>query len=94
MNHIKDLIKNMDMNKDEVAFIFKGKQEDHTLNEQDKIHIRIMAVLQLAHNRELLDYVMHHKVKEIITYDKEKNIVCYRLKFIKERKVKSYHGDA
>lgn len=92
MKSIKDIIKNMDMDKDEVVFIFKGKKEDHTLNEQDKIHIRIMAILQLAQNRELLDYVMNHKVKENINYDKEKNIVCYRLKFIKERR--KYRGDA
>ena len=92
MNHIKDLVKGMAKDKDEIVYIYKGKQEDHILNEQDKFHIRAMSILQLAHNKELFEYVMSHEVKERFEYDKAENVVYYKLKFIKERR--KYRGDA
>ena len=78
--------------KDDIVHVFNCKEKDHIFNEQDKFHIRAMAILQLAHNKELFEYVMSHEVKERFQYDKEKNVVYYRIRFIKERR--KYRGDA
>lgn len=90
MKSIKDLIKGIRPN-NKLVFSFKCKFDEHEVTDHDKKHCRIIAILQLAKDREMLDYVMSHKFNESFKYDKETQILNYTIKFIKERR--KYRGD-
>lgn len=68
---------------------FKIKRYMEKVTNQDKIHIRILAILELEKRVEI-DEILKRKFREVFIFDKEAQITYYCIKFIKERKVKSY----
>ena len=91
MTHIKELLKAV-MPSDEIKLVFKNKLGNATLTDQDKKHIRIIAIIELAHDRDLMNYILNHSFKESFKLDEKKQEVIYTIKFIKERS-KNYRGD-
>ena len=91
MNHIKELLKAVKPS-DEIKLVFKNKVGNFELNDQDKKHIRIIAIIELAHDRELMNYILNHSFKESFKLDQEKQEVIYTIKFYKERRT-TYRGD-
>ena len=91
MNQIKELLKAVKPS-DEIRIVFKNKVGVVELTEQDRRHIRIMAHIELAHDRELMTYILNHAFTESIKLDNKTGEVIYSLKFQKERRTK-YRGD-
>ena len=92
MKKLNELLKDSSKIKDEIVVAFKPKHEYHKFDDNDRIHIRIMAIIELAHNRELMEYILNHRIKEIIKYNPVDDMVYYKIRFIKERRTK-YRGD-
>lgn len=91
MKKLDELLKMIDgKNKGSLILLFEDKKHKGSIDEHDKKHIRILATLQLAHDKEILDYIMSHKFNEKFKYDKDKEVVIYEIRFVKERKVKEY----
>lgn len=65
---------------------FKRKPDRHAerLTEQDKKHIRIMAILEIARNGVIQKMIDEAFVEEF-EFDVEKQVVYYKVRFIKER---------
>ena len=59
------------------------------LDEQDKLHIRVIAILNIAKAGQI-DLLLNRKFKEKFIYDEEDQMAYYCVKLIKERKVKKY----
>ena len=92
MNHIKNLLKNLKPKDEAYVFAYEFKKEgEMTCDDQDRKHIRILSILQLAHNREALEYVLSHKFSESFKIDKDRRMVYYKIRIIKERR--KYRGD-
>ena len=91
MTHIKEILKAVKPS-DDIAIAFKSKSGLDKITDQDKKHVRIMAILQLAHDRELMNYIINHDFTESFKYDKENKTLIYKIRFIKERRTK-YRGD-
>ena len=87
----KNFTKNLKANDESYVFTFVCKKDDHTFDEQDRKHLRIMAILQIAQDRETLDNIMRHKFSESFKVDKETKTVYYKIRIIKERR--KYRGD-
>lgn len=67
-----------------VGFKRKPDKRAERLTEQDKKHIRIMAILEIARSgiiRKLIDEAF----VEEFEFDVEKQVVYYKVRFIKER---------
>lgn len=91
MKKLDELLSMLDgKNKGSLILVFEDKKHKGSIDEQDKKHIRILATLQLAHDKEVLEYLLNHKFNERFKYDKDKEVVIYEIRFIKERKVKQY----
>ena len=71
------------------VFVFKRKTQEKGFTEQDKKHVRFMAVYQLIKD-DSFSYVMKHNFTEKFRYDENKNEVTYVIKFIKEKGVDPY----
>ena len=67
----------------------KKKDGDNFMSEQDKKHIRILAILQLARDQQI-DYVLHHKFNEKFVYDTDNQMGYYCIKIIKGKEGKKY----
>lgn len=93
MIDIKNFTKNLKATDESYVFAFKCKKDDHTFDEQDRKHLRIMAILQIAQDHETLDNLMRHKFSESFKVDNEHKMVYYKIRIIKERRRK-YRGDA
>lgn len=92
MNHIKELIKGLKPKNEAYCFIYEFKKEgEMTCDDQDRKHLRILSILQLAHNREALEYILNHKFSESFKVDKDRRLVYYKIRIIKERR--KYRGD-
>ena len=91
MIHIKEILKAMKP-QDSVTIGFKAKQPVEQITKQDKQHIRIMAILQLAHDRELMYHILNHEFTESFKYDEKEQLLIYKIRFKKERRPK-YRGD-
>ena len=65
---------------------FKRKPDKYAerLTEQDKKHIRIMAILEIARN-EVIQKMIDEAFVEEFEFDVEKQVVYYKVRFIKER---------
>lgn len=76
-----------------VAFIKKTKEDKiDQIDAQDKLHVRIMANLQMA-KEGFIEKIMNSKFKEKFYFDKEKQTIYYVIKIIRERKVKKKYAD-
>lgn len=65
-----------------------GKNKD-SLDEQDKKHIRIMAILQLGHDQQI-DYVLSRDFKEKFIFDKKTQMAYYCIKILRRKEGKKY----
>ena len=74
-------------NPDRFVHVFKRREGDKIgyLSEQDKKHMRIIAVLKMAQNGEV-DAIINHAFSEKFHFDKESQTAIYEIKLIKERK--------
>ena len=90
MTHIKELLKAVRPS-DKISFCFKPKKPIDQLTDQDKKHTRIIAILNLAHDQETINYILNHKFKESFKFNKETGELIYEIKFIKEGR--KYRGD-
>lgn len=65
---------------------FKRKPNKHAerLTEQDKKHIRIMAILEIAKGG-IIQKLIDEAFVEEFEFDVEKQVVYYKVRFIKER---------
>ena len=90
MKTIKELLKAVKPS-DKITFCFKQKKPIEKLTDQDKKHTRIIAILNLAHDQETINYILNHSFTESFKYDKEKGELIYEIRFIKERS--KYRGD-
>lgn len=91
MKKLDELLTMLDgKNKGSIILMFEDKKHKGSFDEHDKKHIRILATLQLAHDKEVLEYVLNHKFNERFKYDKDREVVSYEIRFVKERKVKKY----
>ena len=86
---INDLIK-QNANYDFVL-VFVPKSEMLTLTDQDKKHIRIMAILRLAKDGQI-DKILNVNFTESFSIDTEHKVVLYKIKIIRERK--KHYADA
>ena len=75
-------------NKYEFVIGFKPKQDKNFIDDQDKKHIRIMAILQIAKNGSI-EEVLNREFTEKFIYDKENQMAYYCIKF-KRKVVKKY----
>ena len=79
------MIKNLSKNQcDYFVFIFKRKDYKKGLTDQDKKHIRFMAVYQLIKDDNFAE-VMRHEFTEKFKYDADKNEVTYLIKLKRKR---------
>lgn len=71
---------------DDYVVVFKYKRDRiEKLTEQDKKHIRIMAILRIAKDG-CISTIMNHAFTERFSFDNDKQICIYAIKLIKERK--------
>lgn len=92
MNHIKNLLKNLKPKDEAYVFAYKFKKEgEMTFDDQDRKHIRMLSILQLAKNKEAVEYILRHKFSESFKVDKDRRMVYYKIRIIKERR--KYRGD-
>lgn len=89
MTNINELLDKIGMNRNCLIFCFEDKHKKKTIDEQDKKHIRILATLELARDRKMLEKVLNSKFKEEFKYDDERDIAIYKIIFIKERRTKA-----
>lgn len=75
-------------NKYEIVIGFKSKQDKNYIDDQDKKHIRIMSILQIAKNGNI-EEIMNREFTEKFIYDKEDQTAYYCIKF-KRKVVKKY----
>lgn len=93
MNHIKNLLKNLKPKDEAYVFAYEFKKDgEMTFDDQDRKHIRMLSILQLAHNREAVEYILRHKFSESFKVDKDRKMAYYKIRIIKERR-KKYRGD-
>ena len=71
-------------NADIYVFIFKRKDNKKGLTDQDKKHVRFMAVYHLIKNDNFAE-VMRHEFTEKFKYDADKNEVTYLIKLKRKR---------
>lgn len=95
MKSIKEIVEKSLKKKirDEIIAVFRAKEKGHILNDQDKKHIRIMAILQFARQEGIIERIMKSQFKEEFEYDEKSDSVIYHIVFIKERR-KKLHADA
>ena len=67
-----------------VGFKRKPDKRAERLTEQDKKHIRIMAILEIAKGGIIKKLIDEAFVEEF-EFDVEKQVVYYKVRFIKER---------
>lgn len=90
MIKIDEILKRNGMKENSLIFAFEDKKHKGKIDEHDKKHIRILAVLQIARDEKILTDVLAHKFKEEFKYDEENNMAIYKIIFIKERRKKPY----
>ena len=62
--------------RDYFVFVFKRKTQEKVFTDQDKKHVRFMAVYQLIKDDNFAE-VMRHEFTEKFKYDADKNEVTY-----------------
>ena len=67
-----------------VGFKRKPDKPANRLTEQDKKHIRIMAILEIAKGG-IIQKLIDEAFVEEFDFDVEKQVVYYKVRFIKER---------
>lgn len=96
MQHIKELvdkIKSTQANKPTkfvTIFYRKVPNSGYRITEQDKKHLRLMATLDLARDRELLQLFLGHEFTEKFEYIKEDEKVIYTMTLKKRGERKEY----
>lgn len=68
---------------------FKSKEKRNIMTDQDKKHIRIMAILQIAKNGSI-EQIMNSEFTEKFIYDKEDQMAYYCIKLIRRKEGKKY----
>ena len=81
-------------NPDRFVHVFKRKEEEkiNYLSDQDKKHMRIIAIVQML-NEGTLDSIINHAFTEKFVFVKESQTAIYEIKLIKERK-KTIYADS
>lgn len=71
--------------------VFKRNKEDHIkfLSEQDKKHMRIIAILKMA-KEGCIDAIMNHAFSEKFKFDEENQTAIYEIRLIQERRKPIY----
>lgn len=87
---LEEILKNQD-NYD-LIIGFKAKRIKDKITNQDKKHIRIMAILKMA-KEGIIEKLMSVKFNESFVFDEEEQVAYYRIKFIKERKDQTKYAD-
>lgn len=72
-----------------VGFKRKPDRRTEKITEQDRKHVRIMAILEIANNG-LIEKMINEDFVEDFEFDKEKQVVYYKVRFIKERESVKY----
>ena len=96
MQHIKDLvekIKSTQANKPTkfvATFHRKVQNSGYRITEQDRKHLRIIAILNLAKNREMLQAFLDHEFTEKFEYIKENEDVIYTMTLKKRGSHREY----
>ena len=67
-----------------VGFKRKPDKRAERLTEQDKKHVRIMAILEIARGG-IIQKLIDEAFVEEFEFDVEKQVVYYKVRFIKER---------
>ena len=75
-------------NKYEFVIGFKSKEQRKSITDQDKKHIRIMAILQIANNGSIGE-ILDSEFTEKFIYDEEDQMAYYCIK-IKRKEGKKY----
>lgn len=89
---LEEILKNE--NNYDFVIEFKAKQEIKEFTTQDKNHLRIMAIINIAKNNdEVINRMINHAFTEHFKFDQKNNTAYYCVKFIKERKVKKKYAD-
>ena len=70
-----------------VGFKRKPNMKTDKLTAQDKKHVRIMAILEIANNG-LIQKMIDEAFVEEFEFDVEKQVVYYKVRFIKEKENK------
>lgn len=92
MKRIDQIMKEKHINADFV-YSAKCKVKKEKIDEQDKRHIRLMAISSVVKTRpELFDWFISKNFTEHFYYDKEESIAYYMIEV--ERKVGKKRGDA
>ena len=68
---------------------FKPKNDLKIMTDQDKKHIRILAILQLAHDNQV-EKILNANFNEKFYYDQENKMAYYCIKIQRERKDVKY----
>ena len=64
----------------DIVIGFKSKQDRITISDQDKKHIRIMAILQIAKSGQIKE-IMDREFDEKFIYDNKEQMAYYCVKF-------------
>ena len=80
---IKELLKY------DITIGFKSKHQHEFITDQDKKHIRIMSILQIAKNGQI-DEIMNREFTEKFIYDKEDRMAYYCIRFCRRKEGKNY----
>lgn len=76
-------------NKYEFVIGFKSKEQRKSITDQDKKHIRIMAILQIAKNGSI-EKIMDSEFTEKFIYDEEDQMAYYCIKLVRRKEGKKY----